>query len=190
MARATNALTQGISGKVGGLVFRQQADGSPAVIAAAPKPQNRKPHPREAANQQGFREAAAFGNQVMRDPELRPHYAARQTPKLRSPYHVALADARNPPRIVAYAAPTLPLAPGQTIRVQATDDFEVTRVWVQLEAPNGTLLEEGEAIPPSTANPADWWHYAVQGMVEAGSRLVATAYDRPRNATTMRWVLG
>jgi hypothetical protein len=190
MARATNALTQGISGKVGGLVFRQQGDGSPAVIAAAPMPQNRKPHPREAANQQGFREAAAFGNYVMRDRELRPRYAARKTPKLRSAYHVALADARNPPRVEAYVAPVLPLVPGQPIRIQATDDFEVTRVWVQLEAPDGTLLEEGEAVPADATNPSDWWHYPVQGAVEAGSVLVATAYDRPRNATTMRWVLG
>lgn len=189
MARAANALTQGISGKVGPLVFRQQADGSPAVIAAAPKPQNRRPHPAEAANQQFFKEAAAFGVRVMRDQVLRPLYAARQTAKLRSPYHVALADARNPPRVEGYATPALPLAAGQTVRVQATDDFEVTRVWVRLEAPDGTLLEEGEAVAAAEPNPADGWHYAVQGAVGAGSGLVATAFDRPGNATAMRWVL-
>ena len=190
MARAANALTQGISGKVGSLVFRQQADGSPAVIAAAPKPQNRKPHQGEAANQQLFKEASAFGVRVMSDRELRPLYAARQTAKLRSAYHVALADARNPPRVEGYAAPAVPLAPGQTVRVQATDDFEVTRVWVRLEAPDGTLLEEGEAEAAAIPNPAGWWHYAVQGTVGAGSALVATAFDRPGNATTVRWVLG
>ncbi|MBC7447567.1 MAG: hypothetical protein H7330_05855 [Hymenobacteraceae bacterium] len=190
MARAANAFTQGISGKVGGVVFRQQADGSPAVIAAAPKPQDRKPRRREAENQQRFKEAVAFGNLVKRDRELRPRYAARQTAKLRSPYHVALADARNPPRVEDYAAPLLPLAPGQTIRVRATDDFEVMRVRVQLEAPDGTLLEEGEAVASDAATPAGWWHYAVRGAVGAGSGLVATAVDRPGNATTLRWVLG
>ena len=190
MARAANALTQGISGKVGGLVFRQQADGSPAVIAAAPKPQNRKPRRREAENQQRFKEAAAFGNQVMRDRVLRPLYAARQTAKLRSPYHVALADARNPPQVEDYAAPPLPLAPGQTLRVRATDDFEVTRVWVRLEAPDGTLLEEGEAVAAAATNLNGWWHYAVQGTVGAGSALMATAFDRPGNATSVRRELG
>ena len=190
MARATNALTDGISGKVGGLVFRKQPDGSPTVIAAAPKPQNRKPRRGEAANQQRFREAVDYGNRVKADRVLRPLYAARQTAKLRSAYHVALADARNPPRVEEYAAPALPLAPGQTIQVRATDDFEVTRVGVRLEAPDGTLLEEGEAVASTAANPDDWWHYAVRGTVERGSRLVATAWDRPGNATTVRWELG
>lgn len=63
-------------------------------------------------------------------------------------------------------------------------------MWVRLEAPDGTLLEEGEAVAAPAPNPNGWWHYAVQGTVRAGSRLVVTAFDRPGNAATARWGLG
>lgn len=189
MARATNLLTQGISGKLGGLVFRQQPDGMPAVVAVAPGKRGRKPRRGEAANQNRFRLAAAYARGIRRDRELALQYLAARTERLRSAYHVALADALNPPKLLGYDVPGGLLGPGQVLRVQATDDFGVVRVLVRVEGPEGELLEEGPAAAPAPGTPAEWWRYTVQGSMPAGARLVATAEDRPGNVAIRHWEL-
>ena len=60
MAKATNALTQGISGKAAGLMFRRGRDGA-IIILNAPRPSSKPASAAQKAQRQAFREASAFG---------------------------------------------------------------------------------------------------------------------------------
>lgn len=189
MARATNLLTLGLSGKISVLVFRQQADGSAPVVAAMPSKSSKPPTPGATANRDRFRRASAYAKAIRYNQELTALYAQAVGRGHHSAYHTALADALNSPQLVGYQASSLPLAPGQLISVQATDDFEVVQVRVRLESPDGSLLEEGDARAPAPGEFLSWWYYAIQHPLPAGTWLVATAYDRPGNATEARWQL-
>ncbi len=63
MAEAANALTQGLSGKVSGLVFRYNANGTISV-GDAPRPSSKPPTANMLAQRQRFQQAAFYGRAV------------------------------------------------------------------------------------------------------------------------------
>ena len=69
---------------------------------------------------------------------------------------------------------------GQTIRIEAQDDTKVTRVTVVIHN-NGTILEQGEAVPSGTDG--SLWTYVTTTRVTPaqGVLLDANAYDLPGN---------
>lgn len=73
MAKATNALTQGLSGKVSGLVFRRNANGTVSV-GDAPRPSTKEPNAATLARRQRFQEAAFYGRAVQQDPAIKAAY--------------------------------------------------------------------------------------------------------------------
>jgi hypothetical protein len=69
---------------------------------------------------------------------------------------------------------------GKSIRVEATDNIQVTRIRVTILDEEGTVLQRGEA----TRTKGNWWRYTPQTH---GRTIVAEAWDLPRNVT--RFVL-
>ena len=67
MAKAANALTQGLSGKVSGLVFRQNANGT-VTVGDAPRPSSKAPTTAQLAQRQQFHQAAFYGRATQQDP--------------------------------------------------------------------------------------------------------------------------
>jgi len=67
---------------------------------------------------------------------------------------------------------------GQTLRITASDDFEVTGVEVTITGANGQVIERGPAgFEPSIGR----WVYTTSVAAPAGEQLIieATAMDRP-----------
>ena len=185
MAKATNALTQGISGKVTGLVFRQNANGTVSV-GDAPRPSSKAPTAGMLAQRQRFQQAAFYGRAIQQDPAQKAAYETGVDVNTQSPYTFAVADYLNAPDIrdVDFSASRGQV--GDAIVIQATDDFAVHHVHVRIQNPDGTLVEEGNA----TADPDGYtYRYAATARNTSltGDKIIVSAYDNPGNeATTQR----
>lgn len=178
MAKATNALTQGLSGKVSGLVFRQNANGTVSV-GDAPRPSSKAPTANILAQRQRFQQAAFYGRTAQQDPV----YATGIDANTQSAYTVAVADYLNAPDIQHVDFSAYRGLVGDVILVQATDDFAVARVHVHIQNPDGTLVEEGDALPDP-----DGFTFRYKATVKnaslAGDKVTISVYDRPGNETT------
>jgi hypothetical protein len=95
-------------------------------------------------------------------------------------YNMAVADWFGKPEILALDASGWTGEIGQTIRIEAQDDTKVTRVTVVIHN-NGTVLEQGEAVPAGTGG--SLWSYVTTTQVTPaqGILLDANAYDLPGN---------
>ncbi|MBC8082056.1 MAG: hypothetical protein H7Z21_02490 [Hymenobacter sp.] len=187
MAKATNALTQGLSGKVSGLVFRQNANGTVSV-GDAPRPSTKAPTAGALAQRQKFQQAAFYGRTVQQDPAQKAAYEAGVDANATSAYIVAVADYLNAPSIRQVDFAAYRGQPGDVITIQATDDFALAQVRVQIQNPDGTLVEEGAA----TAEPDGFtFRYAATAAnpALAGDKITVTVTDTPGNATTQQATL-
>ena len=146
MAKATNALTQGISGKVTGLIFRRNANGTVSV-GDAPRPTTKAPTAGALAQRQRFQQAAFYGRAVLQDPAQQAAYQTGVDVNTNSAYTVAVSDYLNAPDIRDVDFSAYHGAIGDVILIHATDDFAVARVHVRIQNPDGTLVEEGDALP-------------------------------------------
>jgi hypothetical protein len=89
-----------------------------------------------------------------------------------SAYNFAFADCLKPPVIHQIERRE------GCIRVQASDNIGVTRVWVFVLDESGKSLDNGDA----TRADGDWWEYATQAE---GKRVLAKAFDLPGNCTEL-----
>lgn len=182
MAKATNALTQGISGKVSGMVFRHHANGTVSV-GDAPRPSTKAPSAGTLAQRQRFQQAAFYGRAVQQDPARKAAYETGITTEATSAYLVAVADFLNAPDINAVDFRGYGGRPGDVITILATDDFALSYVRVRIQNPDGTLVEEGDA----TADPDGYTFRYTATAVNAsldGDKITVTAADAPGNLTT------
>ena len=182
MAKATNALTQGLSGKVSGLVFRQNANGVVSV-GDAPRPSTKAPSADTLARRQRFQQAAFYGRAIQQDPAVKAAYETALDANTTSAYTVAVADYLNAPDIRQVDFSAYRGQVGDLILIQATDDFALAEVRVNIQNPDGTLVEEGAA----TADPDGFtFRYTTTAANAslAGDKITVTATDRPDNLTT------
>jgi len=181
MAKATNALTQGLSGKVSGLVFRRNANGSVSV-GDAPRPSAKAPTPAALAQRLRFQQAAFYGRAVQQDPTARAFYESGVNAQTNSTYVVSVADYLNAPNIRHVDFSAYRGQPGDTIVIQATDDFAVTEVHVLIQNPDGTLVEEGAALSDPDGFTFRYTAQVVNVSLD-GDKITVTAADRPGNRT-------
>ena len=187
MAKATNALTKGISGKVTGLVFRQNANGSVSV-GDAPRPTSKAPTAGMLAQRQRFQQAAFYGRAVQQDPAQKAAYETGVDANTQSAYTVAVADYLNAPDIRHVDFSAYRGTVGDAIIIQATDDFAIHHVHVRIQRPDGTVAEEGDA--PAGADGYTFRYAATaRNTTFAGSKIIVSAYDNPGNETTQQKIL-
>ena len=182
MAKATNALTQGLSGKVTGLVFRHNANGTVSV-GDAPRPSSKAPTAAALAQRQRFQQAAFYGRAVQADPAQQAAYATGIDANSQSAYVVAVADHLNAPNIVSVDFSAYRGAVGDAIVVQATDYFAVHHVHIRIQHPTGVVVEEGDATPDPDGYT---FRYATTAKNASfpGDKIIVSAYDNPGNETT------
>ncbi len=187
MAKATNALTQGLSGKVSGLVFRQNANGTVSV-GDAPRPSSKAPTAGALAQRQKFQQAAFYGRAVQQDPARKAAYETGIDANAPNAYIVAVSDYLKAPSIRQVDLAAYRGQPGDVITIQATDDFALAQVRVQIQNLDGTFVEEG----PATAEP-DGFTFRYTATTAnpslAGDKILVTATDPPGNATTQEVTL-
>ncbi len=182
-----NLYLYGLSGSVGKqMVFRNTARGT--ILAKSPRHTGKRTdHQKEQGKK--FLKAVAYAKQALADSSLSPHYKqlAAASPNKLSAYNIAVADYLRPPVIEAINTTDYDgSATGQKISVKATDNVKVTAVKVRIAAANQTLIEEGSA----TLHEGVWQYTTTAANASiTGSKLTATATDRPGNSTTKEVVL-
>ena len=158
-----NALVEGISGSVGGMVFRQLPNGE-TWVSGKPDFSRRKFSQGQKSHQSRFQEAAAYARMATK---THPIYAQLAVGTVNSPYNWALSDWFNPPVIHSIKRT------GNLIRVEASDNVMVAKVRVTILDAEGKVLEQGEAVQADD----DWWEY----VSSKEGKVMAEAWDLAGN---------
>ena len=165
---------EGFRGRIGNLIFRRLPDGTTVVSEAPPersKRQKKRDKARRSAKQKAhnerFQDASFYGKVHQTDPVY--VQLAEVTP-MHTAYNFAVSDWWHAPEIHRVERW------GRHIRVEATDNIQVTRVRVTILDEEDKVLEKGEAIRTK----GNWWRFTPQ---TDGGTIVAEAWDLPRNVT-------
>ena len=172
-----NVFTRKMHGKFGDqLVFRNR-DGK-SYVANIPKESTAPPGEGQQKIRNRFRLAATWAKIALANPVTREKYEARVT-KSMSAYTLAMTDYLRPPVIFEMIVTRYKGHPGNTILVDATDDFNVKEVSVSITNPAGELIEEGPCLPPSEE--MAYWQYTatVENTDLSGTVISAIATDDP-----------
>ncbi len=177
MARVReNIVMQGLSGTLGNQLIIKTDKGGRTIISAKPSfDSNREFSPAQLAQQQAFREAAAYGK-MMKGEEI---YITKANGGAKNPYNIAVGDWFNRPEILEIDLSGWVNGDGGTIRVRAQDDVRVDEVKVTISDETGTFLEEGEADEVG----ALWWEYSTAQAAANNMRVTVSANDLPGHVT-------
>ncbi len=150
-----------------------------------------KATPGQLAVQERFQFAAQYARQQMEDPAAKELYTKGITESLKSARIVAVKDYLNAPKVRFIETVRYKGAVGNTIMVNATDDFMVTRVEIAITDSDGTILETGEATKDMDVNNLNLWLYTatVANPLLPGTKIKAVAYDRPGNKASLELTL-
>ncbi|MBC8436050.1 MAG: hypothetical protein H8D88_00650 [Bacteroidetes bacterium] len=183
MAQTTsNALTKNYRGKFGNHFSFRNRNGK-SILASLPK-RKRKKDRGSAAQQQTrrrFANASHYAKHVLLEPDMLADYTARAK-KGMTAYNVALTDFLLSPWIETIDVEGYTGNPGDLIRVQAFDDFQVTEVNIRIIDANGNQVEAG---PCQAVSRGIWWEYTASVAITslAGIQIIAIARDNPGNKT-------
>jgi hypothetical protein len=178
-----NKLIQSLSGRVGNFIF-YQADGQNLSRTVPDITAERSA--KQKTNSSRFLAAQKYAARALIDPALRAAYKAACKGH-QNPRNLAIRDAMRPPVIESINLDGYTGKPGQTVGMQAKDDFRVIEVKVTMRGPTGELIEEGLAVLSSDTVE---WRYTTTTEVLSGQTVsvVAEAKDNPGNkAECQRW---
>ena len=187
MSKSTNnPILQKHSGMLGNLVIRQ-VNGK-TIISIRPK-KREVPTDHQLKTKARFMLAVDYAKKQMADPNSKALYKKAAVREIPNAYTAALKDFLNKPTVTIVDVKDYTGAIGSEIHVVAKDDFEVASVRVDIYNAADALLESGYAAPNKVRN---GWSYAVAtlNMPTAGSRVVVTAKDRPKNESVKEVVIG
>jgi hypothetical protein len=179
-------LFKGISGKIGGYVFRRMKD--KIIISSAPRKRNHD-SPLQKKRTAAFKRAAAYAKCQMCDPVSEADYRNGITDRKFSAYMVALADYLNAPKIHDVDTGGYRGVKGNSIYIDATDDFRVITVEVSITGSDGVLIEKG--LARGYKNSKRVWYYKIcrTNKTLPGTKISITVRDKPGNATSAEKIL-
>ncbi len=187
MAKLTNSpLLQCIRGKIGDFYFRTIRGNS--YIACCPKTTGRRTA-LQTAQQNRFREATKYAKSKMNDPKMKQLYETGLTDKKHNAYLVAVSDYLNAPTVIEIDTTYYHGRVGDVIPINASDDFDVTRVQVMIKDKEGREIESGEATRDLAYR--FHWKYGCRSKNRAlaGTTVSATAFDLPGNQGSLEKVV-
>lgn len=181
MANSDNSIITGkFRGSLGKeLVFREWE--GKTVVAKSPKARSGEPTTAQALILEKFQYAARYAKAITKsaDQSLAQAYASAVRPR-QNVYARAVEDFMTSPTVKIIDTRHFKGVAGDKIVVRAIDDFRVTGVQVAIFAPNGSLLETGDAVQNLTD--IDWTFTATQANnLPVGSKIKAIATDIPGN---------
>jgi hypothetical protein len=179
MAKQTgNVVTFGLSGKVGDLLVFRQVDGK-TVVSKIPQ-QPKKLSEKQIEHQQLFRKAVIYGKAATTDADTKELYEALAAKKKKTPFIVAVADCLNAPEIKNIDLSDYCGNQGDVIKVTASDDVLVKAVHISIINPDGSTVEEGDAV--ADASGYVWTYTAVADNESLdGDKIVVAVSDLPGN---------
>ena len=181
MAKVISTPTAAFRGKLGGMVFSQQPDGTTTVRSAWQKAGRSTPGEKKSQHRMTLGNLYVRG--VLKDPAAVAEYAPvaeRRKVRVRD---AAMSDYMTDPVILDVDANWYHGQPGDAILVITGDDFKVVHVSVVLRSSSGPRVEEGSATPQGASSQV--WTYAAQTQRAQGEELIieVTATDRCGNST-------
>lgn len=185
---SNNVLTRNYSGKVAGqYVLRTR--GAKSMIAGLPKPFEVKEEfkAKKLENQRKFNLAVIYAKKALQNPDLKADYAAARRGN-QSAFNVAFLDKYFAPELSELRTEEYTGLAGQSLFVQAIDNFRVTKVVFTLFAADGSKLEEGEAVMDE--NGFDWIYTTqVDNPSPAGTIIRVTAEDIPKSKSILEGLI-
>jgi hypothetical protein len=180
-----NVITRGLSGKIGEMLIFRQVGGRTVVSTVTE--QQLSASDAQTKHRKRFQQAAIYAKGAAHDEQAGDLYAAAAKQRKISAFNVALADFLNGPDIELVDISKYTGAPGDEIRIIASDNFAVESVFVNITNIDGSLVEEGYAVKGL----ANSWVYVAQQTNEnlEGDRILITAADLPGNVTEQEEVL-
>jgi len=173
MAKVTkNVIIEGLSGRVGKLVFKQYGDKT--VVCKWPEHDpDRTPTPGEARQRSRIKEAAARAKSILETEAGQAYYqAARKRLGKHSAYHTAVHDFFGKPSIEAVEQDGM----GRLL-IQASDNVGVREVRVAIAGASA-------AAQPLEETPCSLWEYQLEAGV-SGEAITIEAEDWIGNVA--RW---
>lgn len=167
-----------LQGALGDLFVIYERNGQ-IILAKRPCPSTKKPSAKQLEARYKLKIAAAYANEILKDPEMKAYYAAKAVGSKQNAYNMAVKDAYNSPEIQRIRLEE------ETVIVTAKDDFKVAEVEVRVVDAEGVLLERGAAVQGKSG--VDW--YYKPATLPAGGRVLAVAVDLPGNATLKELLL-
>jgi hypothetical protein len=170
-----------VQGKLGDLVFVRMKNGKVYVrhtpVREAPFTAG------EEASKSDFKRAGEYVKASRQQPEQYAPYEAAARVTGKRACDLANADFRRAPAIQDIDLSGYSGRVGESIGIQAVDDFRVEAVLITLALLNGTLLEHGAAVLDKATLR---WVYVTQVAVAGGQTVVVhvTATDRAGNTVT------
>jgi signal peptidase I len=173
-----NVVTYGLSGKIGDLLIFRQRYGE-TVVTKIPE-QTNKVSEKQKAQRLRFRQAVIYGKTAIADPETKVVYDAVSGKKGKTAFNAAVADFLNAPEINEIDVSNYTGATGDTIKIEVEDDTLVKYVKVAIINSDGTLVEEGQALPDASGYV--WIYTATQNNDDLnGDKIVVEVSDLPGN---------
>lgn len=171
-----NAYLEGMSGKIGNIVYRQVND---KTVAGKPPVFTLPWAERQIAHREKMKAAAFYAKRAMADPEKYAFYQAVRT-KGNNAYNMAIKDYFSPPEIISVNLEGYRFREGGEIIIDLNDNLSITGVVVQIMAPDGSIVEEGNAQPDQYGYQ---WNYTTRSdnYFVIGSAVIVSAYDLPGN---------
>lgn len=176
-----NPLLEGASGKFARVVVYRRVRGK-VVMAKVPKPQS-SVSDEQLVVRKNFSKAAGYAKRQNAKPEVKRLYAEGLTAKKHNAYLVALSDYLKAPEIASVNLTGYTGAAGQTILIDASDDFRVAAVSVAIQSADGVQIEAGQA--KAGEGFADAWTYVTtaDNAAIAGTKVQVTVTDFAGNVT-------
>ncbi|MFC5283503.1 hypothetical protein [Pedobacter alpinus] len=183
-----NVVTYGLRGLVGKmLVFKRRGDRT--FVSSRPSlDKNRIATAAQLAIQEKFKLAIIYAKGAIIDPVLKADYELSATGN-QSAFNRAFMDAQAAPEFIGQATTNGYLGVvGDVVSAKVIDDFRVVEVKVVIEADNGDLIEEGNAI--LSADQVKWnYTTSIANSQVTGTKIIFKAYDLPGNETVLETVI-
>lgn len=177
---ANNIFVRGLSGSLGEQFVIKRVRSGRTIIGNSPTfYANRVFSEAQQDVHERFREATLYA----RDAKSQAVYVNKAAGTHLTSYNVAVADWFHAPKIIEIDAQNWHGAEGETIRVKAVDDVQVTQVNVVITDNAGTVIEQGAAVQAE----GGWWNYTTTVTDANASRIMVTARDLPGNVAEMNW---
>lgn len=176
-----NALLESASGKVGSnLVLRKRGK---RIILATNGERTKELSEKQKAVRERFTAAADYAKKALRNPETKAAYEdLAKDQEFMTAFTAAVTDYLRPPQIKAITLAGYTGQPGSFIQVRPLDDFKVIGVAVKITAPDGTVVESGNAV--MDAELGEFKYTATQAIASLpGTKITVTVTGRPGNET-------
>jgi len=180
MKSFNNIVTEGLSGKILQLVFRQR--GGKTIVSHRPEKREHIASAAQAMVRSSFKAAVQYAKAAMTDAATRLAYLAKAE-KGQTAFNVAVADFFHAPEIILIDTGQYTGSSGSRILAAVTDDFKVQSVTVRIKDAGGQLIETGNAV--ALADGLHWQYDAtVLNGNSTGSIISITAKDMPGHSVT------